>query len=42
MKNVTFGRRLGDDEALSPELPAILAQAFRTATPLLRYLAAIG
>jgi uncharacterized protein (TIGR02453 family) len=40
-KNVTFGRRLSDAEAQSPELPATLADAFATATPLLRYLAAI-
>jgi uncharacterized protein (TIGR02453 family) len=40
-KNVTFGRRLSDDEALSPRLPGLLADAFETATPLLRYLAAI-
>ena len=40
-KNVTFGRRLGDDEALSPDLPVTLADAFATATPLMRYLATI-
>jgi uncharacterized protein (TIGR02453 family) len=40
-KNVTFGRRLSDDEALSPALPATLADAFDAATPLLRYLAAV-
>jgi uncharacterized protein (TIGR02453 family) len=40
-KNVTFGRRLGDAEALSPDLPAVLADAFATATPLMRYLASI-
>ncbi|HEY3336370.1 MAG TPA: DUF2461 domain-containing protein [Candidatus Limnocylindrales bacterium] len=39
-KNVTFGRRLSDDEALSPSLPVILADDFETGTPLLRYLAA--
>jgi uncharacterized protein (TIGR02453 family) len=41
-KNVTFGRRLSDDEALGPRLPGVLADAFAIATPLLRYLAAIG
>jgi uncharacterized protein (TIGR02453 family) len=41
-KNVTFGRRLSDDEALSPRLPSILADAFELGTPLLRYLASIG
>ena len=40
-KNVTFGRRLSDAEALSPDLPVTLADAFATATPLLRYLAAL-
>ena len=40
-KNVTFGRRLGDDEALSPDLPRVIADAFETGTPLLRYLAAV-
>lgn len=40
-KNVTFGRRLSDDDAFSPELPSILADAFAIGTPLLRYLAAI-
>jgi uncharacterized protein (TIGR02453 family) len=41
-KNVTFGRRLGDAEALSPDLPRTLADAFATATPLMRWLATIG
>ena len=40
-KNVTFGRRLADDDAFSPRLPSILADAFATGTPLLRYLASI-
>jgi len=40
-KNVTFGRRLSDDDAFSPTLPDILADAFATGTPLLRYLASI-
>jgi uncharacterized protein (TIGR02453 family) len=40
-KNVTFGRRLSDDEALSPALPTILADAFAVAVPLMRYLAAV-
>lgn len=40
-KNVTFGRRLSDDEACSPGLPAVLADAFEAGTPLLRYLAAV-
>jgi len=40
-KNVTFGRRLSDDEARSPELPSTLADAFAAGTPLLRYLATL-
>ena len=40
-KNVTFGRRLSDDEALSPTLPATLADAFAAGTPLMRYLAGV-
>jgi uncharacterized protein (TIGR02453 family) len=40
-KNVTFGRRLSDDEAFSSGLPGILAEAFAVGTPLLRYLASI-
>jgi uncharacterized protein (TIGR02453 family) len=42
LKNVTFGRRLADGEALSPDLPRILADSFELGTPLLRYLAAVG
>ncbi len=40
-KNVTFGRRLSDAEAMSPDLPAVIAESFAIATPLLRYLATI-
>ena len=40
-KNVTFGRRLSDDEALSASLPTLLADTFATGTPLLRYLASL-
>lgn len=40
-KNVTFGRRLTDKEAYSPELPTILADAFAVATPFMRYLASV-
>ncbi|HEY7736563.1 MAG TPA: DUF2461 domain-containing protein [Candidatus Limnocylindrales bacterium] len=40
-KNVTFGRRLSDDDAFSPELPRVLADGFTVGTPLLRYLASI-
>ena len=41
-KNVTFGRRLSDREAFSPKLPVVLADAFATATPLMRWLATIS
>jgi uncharacterized protein (TIGR02453 family) len=40
-KNVTFGRRLSDSDAMSPKLPGILAESFAIGTPLLRYLAAL-
>jgi len=40
-KNVTFGRRLSDDEALSPTLPGILAETFAVGVPLMRYLATV-
>jgi uncharacterized protein (TIGR02453 family) len=40
-KNITFGRRLSDDEALSPSLPSILADAYEVAMPLMRYLATV-
>jgi uncharacterized protein (DUF2461 family) len=42
LKDVTFGRRLGDDEAFSPNLPEALAADLATAAPLLRLLAALG
>jgi hypothetical protein len=42
LKDVLFGRRLSDDEVLSPDLPDILADAFATATPFLRYLASLA
>src|SRR4051795_7786219 len=41
-KTVTSGRRLADAEAMSPDLPAVIAESFAIATPLLRYLARIG
>ncbi len=39
LKDVTFGRRLSDDDAMSPELPRILAATFAAAVPLLGLLA---
>jgi uncharacterized protein (TIGR02453 family) len=40
-KNVVFGRRLSDDEVLSPDLPDRLAEAYAAATPVLRFLASL-
>ncbi|MBI3751464.1 MAG: DUF2461 domain-containing protein [Chloroflexi bacterium] len=42
LKDVTFGRRLDDREAFSPELPAILAEDLATAVPLLRLLGSLN
>ena len=42
LKDVTFGRRLSDDEVLSPDLPDILADAFGKAMPVFRLLASLG
>ena len=42
LKDVTFGRRLDDHEAMSPELPDVLAADLSTAVPLLRLLASLG
>jgi uncharacterized protein (TIGR02453 family) len=42
LKDVTFGRRLSDDEALSPDLPDILADAFADAIPVIRLLAGLA
>ena len=40
-KNVTFGHRLSDAEALSPDLPTVIADAFEVGTPLMRFLASV-
>jgi uncharacterized protein (TIGR02453 family) len=37
-KDVVFGRRLADDEALSPDLPDLLAEGYATAAPVFRFL----
>jgi hypothetical protein len=42
LKDVTFGRRLSDKDALSPSLPDLIADTFEAALPVMRYLAAIG
>lgn len=39
LKDVVFGRRLSDDDALSPDLPDLLADSFAAAVPVLRFLA---
>ena len=39
LKDVTFGRRVSDDEALSPDLANILGNAFASAAPAFRLLA---
>ena len=38
LKDVTFGRRLSDEEAFSPELPDEVADSFASALPVLRLL----
>jgi uncharacterized protein (TIGR02453 family) len=38
-KDVTFGRRVSDEEALSADLPERLADSFAVATPVIRMLA---
>jgi uncharacterized protein (TIGR02453 family) len=42
LKDVLFGRRLADEEVLSPDLPDVIADAFVTATPLLRLLGSLA
>ena len=41
LKDVTFGRELSDDEALSRDLPQILADDFAVAVPVMRFLASL-
>ena len=40
-KDVVFGRRLSDEEALSPDLPDRLAEGYATAMPVFRFLASL-
>jgi len=42
MKDVVFGRRLSDNDAMSPGLPDLLADTYAAAMPMFRYLASIG
>ena len=40
-KDVVFGRRLSDDDVLSPDLPDRLAEGYAAATPVFRFLATL-
>ena len=40
-KDVVFGRRLSDEEVLSPDLPDRLAEGYATAAPVFRFLASL-
>jgi uncharacterized protein (TIGR02453 family) len=41
LKDVTFGRRLADDDVYSPNLPDELADSFEVAVPVMRFLAGL-
>ena len=41
LKDVTFGRRLADEDALSARLPDVIAGSFAAALPVLRLLSAL-
>ena len=41
MRDVVFGRRLSDEEALSPGLPDVIADGYAAATPVFRLLASL-
>ena len=38
-KDLTFGRRLADDDVFSPGLPDLIADSFEAAVPVMRWLA---
>ena len=42
LKDVVFGRALGDDEVTSPALVDTLTDAYAAATPVFRFLATLG
>jgi uncharacterized protein (DUF2461 family) len=42
LKDVTFGRRLSDDEGLSPDLPDIVTDSFTVGAPVFRLLAGLA
>ena len=41
LKDMTFGRRLSDDDVLSPGLPDVLADDFAKAVPVFRMLGSL-
>ena len=41
MRDVVFGRRLSDEEALSPDLPDVIADGYAAALPVFRLLASL-
>ena len=41
-KDIVFGRRLADDEVLSPKLPDTLADGYAAALPVFRFLSTLG
>ena len=41
LKDYTFGHRLADDDVSGPQLVGVLASAFETALPVMRWLAAL-
>ena len=41
LKDITFGRRLSDDDAAAPDLPDRLADTFEIAVPVMRFLATL-
>jgi len=42
LKDVTFGRHLSDEDAMSPGLPDVICDTFEVATPAMRLLASIA
>jgi uncharacterized protein (TIGR02453 family) len=40
-KDLTFGRRLADDDVFSPGVPALIADSFQAAVPVMRWLAGL-
>jgi uncharacterized protein (TIGR02453 family) len=42
LKDVTFGRRLADDDIYSPALPDTIADSFAAAVPVMRFLATLA